>query len=46
MAKSRRAPKLPRGLWARNPAQKPHSTPKGAKGYSRRQGKDELRRLP
>ena len=43
MAKPRKKPKLPRGKWTRSPAQKPHSTEKGAKGYSRRASKRGLR---
>jgi hypothetical protein len=41
--RKRRKPKAPRRAWTRSPAQKPHSTPKGDKGYSRTRHKDRTR---
>lgn len=40
----RRRPRDPRRTWDRNPAQRPHSTKKGEKGYDRHREKDDLRR--
>jgi hypothetical protein len=41
-----KAPKLfPRLGWSRCPVQRPHSTPKGERGYDRRKAKRELRKL-
>lgn len=37
------SPAFPRLHWTRSPVQKPHSSPKGEKGYSRKAGKQELR---
>jgi len=43
----RKTPKIarafPRLAWTRSPVQRPHSSPKGEKGYSRKAGKRELR---
>ena len=39
----RKKPPLPRRKWSRNPAQKPHSTPKGDKGYDREREKKRKR---
>jgi len=39
----RKKPKTPRRRWPRNPVQKPHSTPKGEKGYDRARDKDRVR---
>lgn len=33
-----------RGFWSRSPVQRAHSTPKGKRGYVRREAKQELRR--
>ena len=35
-------PSLPRRKWTRNPVQKPHSTPKGKKGYDRKKDRKHL----
>ena len=35
----KKKPKLPRRKWTRSPVQKPHSTPKGKKGYRRTEGR-------
>jgi len=37
-------PRQPRRLWGVKPFQKPHSTPKGLKGYDRKRDKHEFRR--
>ena len=33
-----------RRTWTRSPVQKPHSTPKGVKGYNRKIEKDKARK--
>jgi hypothetical protein len=43
-SKKPKKPRIPRQSWDRNPVQRPHSTPKGGKGYDRRSGKADLRR--
>jgi hypothetical protein len=35
---------FPRLEWSRSPVQRPHSTPKGLKGYDRKRAKKELRK--
>jgi len=35
---------FPRLEWSRSPVQRPHSTPKGLKGYDRKRAKNELRK--
>jgi len=42
----RKKPSLPRRKWTRSPAQKPHSTPKGKKGYDRKSDRKRLRDHP
>jgi len=42
--KQPKKPSKPRQTWDRNPVQRPHSTPKGEKGYDRKREKEELRR--
>lgn len=36
---------FPRLTWDRSPVQRPHSSPKGKRGYVRREAKRELRRM-
>lgn len=36
---------FPRLTWSRCPVQRPHSSPKGERGYNRRKAKRELRKL-
>ena len=43
-ASARKKPSLPRRKWTRRPVQKPHSTHKGKKGYTRKDAKKGLRR--
>ena len=40
----KKKPKLPRRKWTRSPVQKPHSTPKGKKGYRRDEDRKRGRR--
>jgi hypothetical protein len=42
--KKPKKPRKPRQTWDRKPVQRPHSTPKGGKGYDRRREKEELRK--
>ena len=35
---------FPRLAWSRSPVQRPHSTPKGLKGYDRKRAKKQLRK--
>ena len=39
-----RKPRKPRQEWDRKPVQRPHSTPKGGKGYDRHREKESFRR--
>lgn len=39
------AKQFPRLTWNRSPVQRPHSTPKGKRGYDRKAAKRELHKL-
>jgi len=43
MTPTKKKPKLPRRKWTRSPVQKPHSTPRGKKGYRRGEDKKRVR---
>ena len=40
-AEKKGKPKRPRRQWTRSPAQKPHSTKHGARGYDRKRDQEE-----
>jgi len=42
--KKKKKPSPPRRKWTRSPVQKPHSTPKGKRGYDRKAERKRLRR--